>query len=141
MTLLSIGEISVAAGIKVPTIRYYEGLGLVTAAMRTAGNQRRYSQQGLERLLFIRHARNLGFSLDAITRLIELNGPAQRDCSDIDKLAGEHLAQVKDRISRLKKLEAELERIVSGCNAGHIDACYVIESLANHDLCDDDHST
>ena len=139
MSLYSIGEISVATGIKVPTIRYYEGLGLVQASMRTAGNQRRYSQQGLERLLFIRHARNLGFSLESITRLIELNGPAQQDCSDIDKLASEHLAEVKDRINRLQKLESELERIVSGCQSGHVGTCYVIESLANHDLCDDDH--
>ena len=70
--MLSIGQLSRRTGVKVPTIRYYEQVGLMPSAGRTEGNQRRYDQDGLERLGFIRHARDLGFSLEDIKSLIAL---------------------------------------------------------------------
>ncbi|HEX2146766.1 MAG TPA: MerR family transcriptional regulator, partial [Pseudorhizobium sp.] len=59
--MYSIGDLSRRTGVKVPTIRYYEQMGLITAAHRSEGNQRRYEKTDLERLAFIRHARDLGF--------------------------------------------------------------------------------
>ena len=70
--MFSIGQLSKQTGVKVPTIRYYEQVGLLVSAGRTDGNQRRYDKEGLERLGFIRHARDLGFSIEAITALIDL---------------------------------------------------------------------
>jgi len=70
--MFSIGELSKQTNVKVPTIRYYEEIGILEPATRTEGNQRRYDAAGLERLSFIRHARELGFSIEAITSLIEL---------------------------------------------------------------------
>lgn len=64
--MLSIGKLSAATGVKVPTIRYYEGIGLLPQAERSAGNQRLYGVKARERLAFIRHSRELGFSLDDI---------------------------------------------------------------------------
>ena len=73
--MFSIGELSKRTKVKVPTIRYYEEMGLLAEAERTRGNQRRYDKAGLERLSFIRHARDLGFSIEAISSLIELQDP------------------------------------------------------------------
>ncbi len=72
--MFSIGELSKRTKVKVPTIRYYEEMGLLAAPERTEGNQRRYDMAGLERLSFIKHSRDLGFSIEAISDLIELQG-------------------------------------------------------------------
>lgn len=138
-TMLSIGELSRRTGVKVPTIRYYEQVGLIGEPERSSGNQRRYSQAQLERLAFIKHARDLGLPLEAINELISLSGEPDRPCADADRIANEHLQSVRQRIARLRRLEAELERIATGCDGDHIGECYVIESLADHSLCGRDH--
>jgi DNA-binding transcriptional MerR regulator len=136
--MLSIGELSKRAGVKIPTIRYYEQMGLIAAPERSEGNQRRYSQGDLERLSFIRHGRDLGLPIEAIKELISLAGHPERPCADADRIAAEHLSAVREKIARLKRLETELERIC-GCHADHIGECYVIQSLADHSLCNRDH--
>ena len=71
--MLTIGKLGEAAGVKVPTIRYYEQIGLLPEAERSAGNQRLYGRKAMERLAFIRHARDLGFTLEAIRDLLSLS--------------------------------------------------------------------
>lgn len=78
--MFSIGQLSQRTGVKVPTIRNYEQIGLLAAPDRTRGNQRRYKHEGLERLVFIRHARDLGFSIESISTLIELQDHPNRTC-------------------------------------------------------------
>ena len=124
--MFTIGEISARVGVKVPTIRYYEKMGLLAEPSRSSGNQRRYSQKELEQLGFIKHARDLGFPLDTIRSLISLSQTRHNDCSTVDELASQHLQQVRNRLSLLTKLETELERIVGGCQAGVVKQCYVI---------------
>ena len=133
--MFSIGEMSAKAGVKIPTIRYYEKMTLMPEPNRTLGNQRRYSQSALDQLVFIKHARELGFTLNTISMLIDLGKSQQKNCSEIDSLAKDHLEQVRTKLSLLKSLEAELIRITSGCNDEQIEKCYVIESLANHEFC------
>lgn len=138
---LSIGDLSRRTGVKVPTIRYYEDRGLLAAALRSAGNQRRYGQAELERLGFIRHARELGFSLEAISALIELQDHPDRTCDAATRIAQDQLEAVRQKISRLRALEAELGRITEGCSGdGVARECYVLASLADHDLCTQDHA-
>jgi DNA-binding transcriptional MerR regulator len=137
--MLSIGELSKRAGVKIPTIRYYEQMGLIQAPERSEGNQRRYTQADLERLSFIRHGRDLGLPIEAIKELISLAGHPERPCADADRIAAEHLAAVREKIARLKRLEAELERMAHGCKGDHIGECYVIQSLADHSLCRREH--
>ena len=79
--MLSIGALARRSGVKVPTIRYYEQLGLIDAPVRSDGNQRRYTDAQAQRLGFIRHARDLGLSLDAIRDLLRLCAPALPDCN------------------------------------------------------------
>jgi DNA-binding transcriptional MerR regulator len=138
--MLSIGDLSKRTGVKVPTIRYYEQMGLIAAAERSEGNQRRYERQDLERLAFIRHARDLGLDIAAIRELIALSEHPKQPCGDADRIATEHLSSVREKIARLKKLEQELERIISHCDGGHaIEDCYVIRSLSDHGLCEGEH--
>ncbi|MDO1581472.1 MerR family transcriptional regulator [Rhizobium oryzicola] len=138
--MLSIGEMARRTGVKVPTIRYYEQMGLIEEAERSEGNQRRYTRRDLERLTFIRHARDLGFEIDMIRELIALNQHPEAPCENADRIAAVHLSGVREKIEKLKKLEHELERIVSHCDGGHrIEDCYVIRALSDHGLCDHEH--
>ena len=137
--MFSIGDMSRRTRVKVPTIRYYEQMGLIAEPGRTEGNQRRYSRADLERLEFIRHARDLGLTIDAIRELIALSRHPDRPCADADAIARTHLVDVREKIEKLKNLEAELERIATQCAGGRVHDCYVIRALASHELCADDH--
>ena len=136
----SIGETSKRTGVKVPTIRYYEQIGLLPAPGRSAGNQRVYDAAMLERLAFIRHARDLGFPLSDIQDLLAMADDPDRSCAAADVIATRQLASVKARIARLTALQRELERMLTQCSHGTIADCRVIEVLGNHDLCTQDHT-
>lgn len=137
--ILSIGRLADAAGVKVPTIRYYEQIGLLPAPGRSAGNQRLYGAEAVDRLAFIRHARELGFPLEAIRDLLSLSDDPDKPCDAADAIARAQLAEVKRRIARLEALREELERMVRHCAGGRIADCRVIEVLGNHSLCRTDH--
>lgn len=137
--MISIGEMSRRTNVKVPTIRYYEQMGLITAPERSSGNQRRYSRSELQRLSFIKHARDLGLTIDAIRELLELSESPNKPCEFADKIASQHLQSVQSKIKQLKKLEKELKRIVSSCDGDTVENCYVIQALANHELCAGEH--
>jgi len=137
--MFPIGRLSKATGVKVPTIRYYERIGLLPSPARTAGNQRLYTRQALERLAFIRHARDLGFPLEAIRELLSLSDHPAQPCAAADKIAGRQLAAVEARLARLTALRDELRRMLDHCACGTIADCRVIEVLGNHALCAHDH--
>lgn len=138
--MFSIGELSRRTSVKVPTIRYYEETGLLSEPERTEGNQRRYDAAGLERLSFIKHARDLGFSIEAIASLIELQDHPDRSCQAANEIALSQLSEVRAKIKRLRALEKELVRISKGCDGeGVTGDCYVLASLADHRLCREDH--
>jgi len=136
--MFSIGQLSKRTGVKIPTIRYYEQMGLISAPERSEGNQRRYTKDGLSRLSFIRHSRDLGFSIEDIKGLLELSQHPEKPCSDAHGIAVQHLQNVKQKIAKLKRLERELKR-VSNCDADSVADCAVIETLADHGLCETEH--
>jgi DNA-binding transcriptional MerR regulator len=133
--MLSIGKLGRAAGVKVPTIRYYEQIGLLRPATRSEGNQRLYERDALSRLAFIRHARDLGFPLEAIRDLLALQDDPHQPCAAADAIARAQLQAVNRRISQLNALRCELEKMVAQCAHGSVADCRVIEVLGNHDLC------
>ena len=133
--MYSIGDLSQRTGVKVPTIRYYETIGLIAPATRTDGNQRRYDADGLRRLGFIRHARDLGLSLDAVRALVALDGTPGQPCVDAHEIAALHLEDIRARISRLTRLEAELSRIAAMQDDGDAGCCRVLEALGDHADC------
>ena len=138
--MFSIGALARDTGLKIPTIRFYEQIGLIAPPERTEGNQRRYDHAARDRLRFVRHSRDLGLPLDAIRDLLRLKSQSDHLCQDADQIAADHLAQVRDRIARLKRLESELVRIVAACDGQHRAAeCNVVRALADHGQCDSDH--
>ncbi|SCA55420.1 MerR family transcriptional regulator [Candidatus Terasakiella magnetica] len=128
----TIGKVAKATGCKVPTIRYYEEIGILAPAERTAGNQRVFSQKHLDRLLFIRHARDLGFSLEAIRQLLRLSDDPDQSCEAADAIAREQLGEVDKRISKLKALKKELQHMITQCKGGRISDCRIIEVISTH---------
>jgi DNA-binding transcriptional MerR regulator len=133
---ISIGGLSRRSQVKVPTIRFYEQIGLLPEPPRTEGKQRRYDEHTVRRLNFIRHARELGFEVDAIRELLDLTTEPDRSCEDADRIARHHLDEVDRRISKLTALRGELTRTIGECGHGRVAECRVIHVLGDHDLCE-----
>lgn len=126
---LSIGAVSELTGVKVPTIRYYEGAGMLPTPRRTAGNRRVYDDNALKRIAFIRHARSLGFSMSDIKALIALQDDPTQSCREADAIARARLAEVELRIRHLQGLRKELQTMIgNGCRQ-RVARCKVIEGL------------
>ena len=136
---VSIGKAADHSGVKVPTIRYYEQIGLLPPSPRTEGNRRLYDRADLRRLTFIRHARELGFDIEAIRTLLTLQDKPDQSCAAADLVARARLADVNQRLASLTALKAELERMVVGCSHGKVAECRVIEVLADHGQCKHHH--
>lgn len=135
---LLIGDLSRRTGVLIPTIRYYETVDLMPPPPRTEGGRRRYGQAAVERLAFIRHARELGFEVDAIRELLTLAAQPERSCEEVDVIARHHLAEVERRIERLNALKGELSRMIGACSHGRVEECRVIEVLSDHGWCEDE---
>lgn len=138
---MPIGTLSEAAGVKVPTIRFYEQIGLMPAPARTASNRRSYGQEHLKRLQFIRHGRDLGFSVEDIRELLAMTRDPRASCAGADSIAERHLAAVRRRIAQLEALRDELARMIGDCRHGSLAECRVIETLADHSLCTHEHGS
>lgn len=136
---MKIGELARATGTNIETIRYYERIGLLPAPARTEANYRSYGDAHRARLRFVRHSRELGFTIDEIRSLLDLSDHPERDCADADRIASAHLEQVEAKIAQLTALRDELTRIVGRCRGGLAGDCRVIEALGDHGLCDGAH--
>ena len=137
--MFSIGTLAKRTGTKVQTIRYYEQIGLMPEPGRTDGGQRRYGDVELDRLSFIRHSRQLGFSLGAIRELLDLSDSPERSCAQVDAVAQKQLREVEARIARLEALRVELRRMIRECNADRVADCRILEVLRDHEECLSDH--
>lgn len=129
---IPIGKLAKQTSTSVQTLRYYETLGLMPAPDRNQGNQRIYSPAHAKRLSFIRHARELGFPLEAIRELLRLSDDPAQSCATADAIAKEQLQAVESRIARLTALRNELQRMIGQCQIGTIEECNVIGVLADH---------
>ena len=139
MPALTIGSLARAADVKIPTIRFYEQIGLLPEPERSESDRRLYGDAAVRRLSFIRHARQLGFSVEAIRSLLALTDDPDRPCAEANALAAEQLADVETKIARLEALRSELRRMVmAGCH-GRAGDCRVIEVLSDHGLCEHEH--
>ncbi len=134
-----IGQAAKITGVKVSTIRFYEQEGLLAAPPRTESGRRLYSDSDMRRLAFIRHARALGFELGDIRSLLDLDDHPDRPCNEADLITRAHLKDVEARLAQLMSLRTELLRMVSACEGGTAARCLIIETLADHSLCQDEH--
>ena len=114
-TTFSIGKLSARTGVKVPTIRYYESIGLIPEAPRTASDRRQYDAEAERVLGFIRHARDLGFPIDTVKSLLDLAHDPSKSCEEVNAIAERQLADVEHRIRQLTALRNELRRMADSC--------------------------
>lgn len=132
---ITIGEAAGRTGVKVPTIRYYEQVGLLPTPRRTAGNHRHYSPEDIRRLLFIRQARDMGFPVASVRALLELRDRPDQSCSDAHRITHMRLLEVTRRIESLTRLREVLETMVGGCGRGIARHCGVLSAIGEGEPC------
>jgi Cu(I)-responsive transcriptional regulator len=131
---LSIGLVARRTGATVPTVRYYEDIGLLPPPARTEAGQRSYDEATIRRLVFIRRCRDFGFSIEQVRELVGLVDEPDRPCAEVRDIAAAHLAQVRQKLEELKALEASLSTFVcscdTACSGGPAVDCTILEDLA-----------
>jgi DNA-binding transcriptional MerR regulator len=134
---LAIGVLAERTQCTVPTIRYYEEIGLLPHAERGANGHRYYDEEDVRRLLFIKRCRDFGFPIDQVKLLTHLFEDGDRACVEVRELAQQHLDQVRAKLKEMRQLESSLAAFVTGCNAacsaGATRNCVIIEDLSSVD--------
>ncbi len=126
----TIGDLARAIGVKRPTIRFYEQIGLLRPPARSEGSWRLYGEAAFRRLEFIKHARELGFPVEDVRALLTLTDDPEKPCDDADRIAREQLASVDRKIAQLRTLRAELRRMADGCRGRPAAQCEVLDALS-----------
>jgi len=127
-----IGELAKRTDCKVQTIRYYEQIGVMPPAVRAKNNRRMYRKSHIERLMFIRHSRALGFTLDDIRDLLALSDQPDHTCAEVDKIAKNNLENIQKKIRVLSIMEKEMKRMIFKCHGEKVSECLIITALADH---------
>jgi MerR family transcriptional regulator, mercuric resistance operon regulatory protein len=135
-TTVGIGELARLAECRVDTIRYYERIGLMPKPARSEGKQRRFSEQQARQLLFIRRLRDLGFSVEEVTGFLAVRRQDSYACADFKRIADARIAQIRQQIGKLRRLERRLRDIGAHCAEGVTTNCGVIEALWGADVLD-----
>jgi MerR family mercuric resistance operon transcriptional regulator len=126
---LTIGRLAKATGVNLETIRYYERIGLMPEPARTASGHRSYGSEHARRLAFIRHGRDLGFTIEDIRALLVLAAPGIISCAEVRELAAAHLGNVRRKLADLTRLEAILADTVTRCAGVPAQGCPILEML------------
>jgi len=125
---LTIGRLAESAQVNVETVRYYQRRGLMREPARPLGGVRRYSDDDVKRIRFIKRAQQLGFTLEEITNLLKLEDG--RSCRETERLAQQKLILVEARLADLERLRKTLRELIGRCESGRGRiACPIIESL------------
>ena len=132
---MNIGQAARHTGLSAKMIRYYEAIGLLPAAGRSDSGYRRYGEHDLHRLGFIKRARDLGFSLEEIGKLLGLWQDRQRASADVKALANEHIADLNRRIDELVSLRDTLSELVAHCQGDDRPDCPILKDLAAGSCC------
>ena len=127
---VSIGEAARASGVSAKMIRYYESIGLIAAPARSAAGYRFYDERDVQTLRFVRRARDLGFPVEDIARLLELWRDGARSSADVKRLAEEHIAALEERIAALQSMQRTLERLACACHGDDRPDCPILDDLA-----------
>lgn len=128
------GVVAQRAGVGPETIRYYERIGLLDEPRRNASGHRVYEPADLTRVVFIRRAQDLGFSLEDVRELLSLRVKEVAECGHVERAALRRLADVRNRIHDLERMERDLRQLIASCRANPYKAsCPVFEVLERTD--------
>ncbi|MBK9135959.1 MAG: Cu(I)-responsive transcriptional regulator [Betaproteobacteria bacterium] len=126
---MNIGQAAAATGVSAKMIRHYEGMGLLPPAARTDAGYRQYSARDVNMLRFIRHSRDLGFSLEQIRELLDLWQNRRRSSRQVKALAEAHMAELDAKLAELQSMRATLAHLVHGCHGDDRPDCPIIDTL------------
>lgn len=126
---MNIGEAARASGVTAKMIRYYEGIGLLPETARTDAGYRIYRERDLQMLRFVRQARDLGFKMDDIRRLLTLWQDRHRSSADVKAIALEHVSELDRRIADLSAMRATLSALAQSCHGDDRPECAILDSL------------
>lgn len=133
-SVFPIGGLSEASGVSPPTIRYYEEIGLIPPARRSAAGRRYYAREDVARLTFIRRCRDFGFGIEQVRLLSGLSTREDSDCAAVRDVAAAHLASVRRKMDELRRLDGQLDQFVRACDAaccgGPSRDCVVLAELS-----------
>lgn len=131
---LTIGTVARDAGVGIDTIRYYEREGLLPPPQRRASGYRDYDPGVIERLRFIRRAKDLGFTLEEIRELLVLSTDRERGVKNVKQRAEARLSQVEQRIRELQRVKRGLQKLIDACPGhGPLDHCPILRALGGEE--------
>ena len=127
---VSIGEAAKVSGVSAKMIRYYESIGLIAAPRRSAAGYRFYDERDVQTLRFVRRARDLGFQVEDIGKLLELWRDGARSSADVKRLAEHHIAELEGKIAALQAMQRTLEQLACACHGDERPDCPILEELS-----------
>ncbi len=134
---MNIGEAAARSGVSAKAIRYYESIGLIAPAPRTDGGYRSYDETDVAFLRFIRRARDLGFSIEDVGRLLALYRDRSRASADVKAIAERQLAVIERKIAALEAMGATLRHLIERCHGDDRPDCPILDDLAGAPELDD----
>lgn len=129
MKNLTIGQLAKKAQVNVETVRYYERRGLIPEPPRRESGYRQYSEDAVARIQFIKHAKELGFSLKEISELLSLKVDPDTTCADVKKRAEMKINDIEEKMQTLKQMKMTLTKLVALCKGGSSGECSIIKAL------------
>lgn len=132
--MMSIGAAAQVTGCSVPTIRYYEQIGLLPTGHRTDAGRRIFDDSALQRLTFIRRCRDFGFSIEQVREMVGLADNPNRPCMELREIAAGHLTSLRAKLAELMSLERDMATFVQECDTacagGAVLNCTILDQLA-----------
>lgn len=128
---MRIGTVARECGVSIDTIRYYEREGLLLPPQRRPSGYREYGEDALDRLRFIRRAKDLGFSLDDIRELLSLSNDREHGVKGVKQRAQRRLERVDERLAQLQRMRDGLEELIAHCPGhGALGKCPILRALS-----------
>ena len=127
--MIKIGEMSKRTGIAVPTIRYYEKVGLLPASERLESGYRLYNRRHLERIIFLKNTRKLGFSQKRVRALVSLLENPNRSSEEVKTSVQSQLEEIREKRRLIQNIENQLKQIIAKCDGGEKSDCPILETL------------
>ena len=127
---MTIGEVAKAAGVGVETVRFYERKRLLATPKRPHSGFRQYDGEAAQRIRFIRHAQDLGFSLAEVKQLLELRLDPRRSCADVKGEAEAKIEEINEKLTSLRRMRQALIKITHSCSGeGPTSACPILDAI------------
>ena len=127
--MLTRGTLAARTGCNIETIRYYERVGLLPPPPRSAGGHRLYGHDLVRRLNFVRRSRDLGFSIEEIRELLRLVDGGIYTCAQVERLARDHVREIRRKIADLRRLQRVFETMAAHCTGDAVPDCPIIDAL------------